>query len=58
MTEWTIVTVIAVLVEILATVTLPMIKLTNKITVIEERQENHDTDIKELKDTLNQKGGR
>ena len=50
-------TVIAVLVEILATVTLPMIKLTNKITVIEERQENHDTDIKELKDTLNQKGG-
>lgn len=46
-------TVIAVLVELLVTVTFPIIKLANKIIVTEERQENHDTDIKELKDTLN-----
>lgn len=50
MTEWTIVTVISVLVELLVTVTLPMIKLTNKLTSLDERLTNNEkrvTDVEE-----------
>lgn len=50
MTEWTIVTVIAVLVELLFTVTLPVIKLIKQIQVLEDTQKNNGRRLDELED--------
>ena len=50
MTEWTIVTVIAVLVELLFTVTLPAIKLIKQIQVLEDTQKNNGRMLDELED--------
>lgn len=50
MTEWTIVTVIAVLVELLFTVTLPVIKLIKQIQVLEDTQKNDGRRLGELED--------
>lgn len=50
MTEWTIVTVIAVLVELLFTVTLPAIKLIKQIQVLEDTQKNNGRRLDELED--------
>ena len=50
MTEWTIVTVIAVLVELLFTVTLPAIKLIKQIQVLEDTQKNNGRRLEELGD--------